>query len=111
MLSGGWLSVPEGNIQALIYGKSSTWKFAPNRALASLNSSVGSIISAFGDEIRRKNLSPEKQYTRRLRQKLLFDLKFLRRYKVPVFQDTVEHVGAFGTPRCQLHIRLLLQHF
>jgi len=32
------------NIEAIIYGKSSTWKFAPNLASASRNSSVGSII-------------------------------------------------------------------
>jgi len=48
------------NIEAIIYGKSSTWKFAPNLASASRNSSVGSIFSASGDEILRKNLSPEK---------------------------------------------------
>lgn len=37
------------------------WKIAPNQAFASLNSSVGSIISAFGD-VNRSKLSPVVDY-------------------------------------------------
>jgi hypothetical protein len=58
---GGFLSSEE-NIRAFISGDSSLWKNALNQALASLNSSVGSIINAFGDEIRRKDLSPDLRF-------------------------------------------------
>jgi len=59
VLSGGRLSVFRRKHQSPWLWQIFTWKFAPTRALASRNSSVGSIISAFSDEIRRKNFRLE----------------------------------------------------
>ena len=67
LLFNRWVAVcSRRNIEAGFYGKSSTWKIAPKAALASRNSSVGSIIIASGYELRSKNLSPVEQFNTRI---------------------------------------------